>query len=554
MTRPGSNPADPFKVLLVEDNPADAELVRLSLEFASDRFYSEVSHFERLEDAILATKQVHFDAVLLDLSLPDSFGFESIERMSDATPDLAIVVLTGNSENQGRSALTRGAQDYLIKGQFDCENLVRALTYSSERQKFSTLARASLNSKNTALIEAQRSLELTSQELKKASQTKSDFLANMSHEIRTPLGAMLGFAQLMQDPLQTANERNDCISTILRNGRQLGRVINEILDLSKIESDKMEIEAIEFSIYELVEGVAALLNLQALEKGLSFKISFGENIPEHLISDPTRLRQILFNIIGNAIKFTSSGCVKVLVQVRPDRPEILEFVVEDTGKGLTDEQRQRLFKPFMQADNSVTREFGGTGLGLLLSKRLAQAMGGDVIITESKLGHGSTFLIQIATGNSQHKTPTYFNRSHVTDSQQNSEPAEVDLSSFNILVVDDSPDNRILIRRFLIAAGATVDCAADGGEGVQKACSSMYDAVLMDIQMPKTDGFAALRALLAKNYHSPIFALTAHAMKGDREKCLAAGFTDHLVKPINRDELLSRLAQVKPRENSISMQ
>jgi PAS domain S-box-containing protein len=384
-----------------------------------------------------------------------------------------------------------------------------------------------------------------------ANQSKSNFLANMSHEIRTPLGAILGFAQLMNDPHQTPEDRADCVSTILRNGDQLARVINEILDLSKIESDRMEIEKIEFSLPELIEDVLSLLNLQAQEKGLRLSVSYQGVAPRYICSDPTRLRQILFNVIGNAIKFTDRGSVDLEIVMAPydyDAKNRIQMTVTDTGSGLNPDQQARLFKPFVQADSTTTRKYGGTGLGLALSKKLAQALGGDLTIKKSEPGIGSSFLITIDAGSFIYGNPQsrLLNASGalLKGPRESMDSSQV-LEGSNILLIDDAPDNRVLVGRFLKIAGAKVDCAENGQEGVEKALSGNYDLLLLDIQMPIMDGFAAVRALREHDFKKPIVALTAHAMKGDRERCIQAGFNDYLVKPVDRAHLIRTVAELQ---------
>jgi PAS domain S-box-containing protein len=386
-------------------------------------------------------------------------------------------------------------------------------------------------------LEAERAIAET------ANQAKSNFLANMSHEIRTPLGAILGFAQLINDPRQSFADRQECVSTILRNGDQLARVINEVLDLSKIESNKMEIESVEFNLMELIDDVTSLMSLQAQGKGITFSVAYENKIPPTLVSDPTRLRQILFNVLGNAIKFTDRGSVKLSVSTTATSKRVtsVRLAVTDTGPGLTAEQQARIFQPFMQADNSTTRKYGGTGLGLFLSRKLAQALGGDLLIEKTEPGIGSVF---VATVRSEKLFDSVKGLWDVprTRSDRGFQDRDVQmLKGVRVLVVDDAPDNRVLVSRFLKASGADVECASDGAEGVLKAINGHFDIVLMDIQMPGTDGFAALQQLQVLKFLKPVIALTAHAMKGDRERCLAAGFTNHLVKPIDRAALIKTL-------------
>jgi len=383
------------------------------------------------------------------------------------------------------------------------------------------------------------------QEAQRANQAKSQFLANMSHEIRTPLGAILGFAELMRDPEQPFAERQDCLATILRNGELLGRVINDILDLAKIESERFQLEAVPFNLMSLVEDVTATLNLRAQEKGLGLSVAYEGPTPEVVVSDPTRLKQILLNLIGNSIKFTERGRVELVVRSstsNQDQQVRIDFEIKDTGIGITDDQLKNLFHPFTQADSSMTRRFGGSGLGLVLSKRLAEAMGGSLLLKSSRPGEGSTFVFYIVAGLSADRQFLVAERfkSMLPVDLKNISPffrSEKPLQGLRVLLVDDSPDNRLLVSRFLRTDGADVATANNGREGLLALRGSPFDVVLMDIQMPVMDGFDAMRELADSGFSRPVIALTAHAMKGDRERCLEAGFSDYVVKPVNRSQL-----------------
>ncbi len=376
-----------------------------------------------------------------------------------------------------------------------------------------------------------------------ASRSKSAFLANISHEIRTPLGAMIGFAELSLDEKHSSAEQLKYLATIIRNGRQLLRIVDEVLDLSKVESDRIQIERVNFSLPKLIEDVNALLGVVASEKGIELTIHCGPDVPERVSTDPLRLRQILINVIGNAIKFTERGSVDVEVHCNlfagTTQSAKLIFVVKDTGIGLTPEHVTKLFQPFAQADESMTRRFGGTGLGLFLSRKLARLLGGDVSLRQSSLGGGSEFVISVDVDvQSKDQSPA-----DKTLSSAHHEKAPTPNQPLRVLVVDDSPDNRILISAYLNRMGIGNDVADNGTEGVQKAIQHSYDVVLMDIQMPELDGFEALKLLKAINYSGPVIALTAHAMNGDRERCLNAGFDDYLRKPLSRQTLGECLAK-----------
>lgn len=388
-----------------------------------------------------------------------------------------------------------------------------------------------------------------------ANEAKTRFLAFMSHEIRTPLGAMLGFAELMQDPRQSTSDRLDCIRTILRNGDELSRVINDILDLSKIESEKLEIEHMVFSPLHLIEDVVGLLSLGAESKGLAIEVETEGNLPPFAFSDPTRLRQVLLNLLGNAIKFSDSGKVRIVAKsARRGERDSIEFKISDTGPGVPADYQKHLFDPFTQADSSMTRRHGGTGLGLALSKRLVKALGGDLYLSESEPGEGATFAFWVDIGKLSEISETDSESSRATKAKSHEEVKTVlddEIPDFKehemrILLVEDAPDNRVLMSRLIKATGANVTIAEDGARGVEIALQGDFDLILMDIQMPLMDGYQAVEYLRHADYRKPVVALTAHAMKGDREKCLQAGFDEHLVKPLNRIALYNILKRYAP--------
>lgn len=389
-------------------------------------------------------------------------------------------------------------------------------------------------------------LKSAKEEAEVANETKSAFLANMSHEIRTPLGAVIGFSELMADNQMSPSEKLNTIEIIKRNGKLLSTIINDILDLSKVEAGKLEIERVDVQLRELLNEMLTLINLEASGKGIKLIVSSEGVVPQIIQTDPTRLRQILFNIVGNAIKFTAKGSVSITVKLAPSDVSKLLFIVKDTGTGIAPEQADRLFSPFTQADVTTTRRFGGTGLGLVLSKKLANALGGDVILKESQLGKGSTFVISIDHGQSKEvffenmEDPQKI-KANVIEFTPRDHAAL--LSRYQILVVDDSADNLALVKRILTLAGAKVETANNGKEGVEKALKGDFSFVLMDLQMPEMDGFEATQKLRDSGFDRPIIALTAHAMKEERKRCLDSGFTDHLTKPVDKEALFRALGQ-----------
>ncbi len=383
-----------------------------------------------------------------------------------------------------------------------------------------------------------------------ASRAKSDFLANMSHEIRTPLNAIMGYADMLRRGwVDSPAERDEMLGTVHTSGRHLMTVINDILDISKIESGKLELTLESVSPHQILSEVVSLMRVPFGEKSLSLDYTWEGPIPDYIHTDGTRLRQILINLLGNAKKFTKTGGVQLIARVQPElQPAQLVVDVIDTGIGIARDKQAQIFEPFMQADTSMTRRYGGTGLGLSISRRLARMMQGDLIV-ESEPGRGSSFRLTVATGNLE-RVP-FRSSGAVGDlipGNQRLRTSSTDapaLDGLRVLVVDDGETNRRMIALLLSRAGAIVTQAENG----QVACELVlvrreYDVILMDMQMPVLDGYQATRKLRDAGVTLPVIALTAHAMKGDRELCLSAGCTDFLTKPVDADELLARMVRI----------
>jgi PAS domain S-box-containing protein len=402
-------------------------------------------------------------------------------------------------------------------------------------------------------------LQIEKERADAANRAKSEFLANMSHEIRTPMTAILGYAELLRDRL-TDSADHEAIDTIRKNGDHLLAIINDILDLSKIESGRFEVECIPCSPSQLVADVISLVRPRADEKGLQLTVAFEGPIPAVIRSDPFRLRQILINLIGNAIKFTDRGriAVKVGLTRSPTQHSALThspatthltFSVIDTGIGIPPDKLERLFLPFTQADASTTRRYGGTGLGLAISKRLCDMLGGE-LSAKSEFGQGSTFCLAIPYSSAVSEALLELPTLSVAASAGFEPPtaaAEIRLGC-RLLLAEDGPDNRRLLEFILDRAGADVTLAENGQIAMELALAAEadqrpFDVVLMDMQMPVLDGYGATELLRSLGFSRPIIALTAHAMIGDREKCLQAGCTDYATKPIDRPRLLAQIAR-----------
>ena len=392
---------------------------------------------------------------------------------------------------------------------------------------------------------------------KAANESKSLFLANMSHEIRTPMSAILGYADMLLEPNQSEAERIERVQTIRQNANHLLTVLNDILDLSKIEAGKLDVESIPTSPRQIVGEVISLMRVRAIEKGILLNLTFAGPVPQTIRTDPTRLRQVLLNLIGNAIKFTAAGSVHVIVTLANDDTQtgqpLLEVTVIDSGVGMNPDQVQKLFRPFQQADGSTTRRFGGTGLGLTICRRLAQMLGGDIEV-RSRPGTGSRFVLRIQTGDltgvpllQEHGESLTHPAQHVQD------PALSIRLRGRVLLAEDGVHNQKVLCFYLQKTGIEVTVVENG----RQACDAVsrvvaperpFDLILMDMQMPEMDGYTAAATLRSGGYGGPIIALTAHAMAHDRSRCLQSGCTDYLTKPIDRKRLLQALVQHLPKQ------
>lgn len=393
-------------------------------------------------------------------------------------------------------------------------------------------------------IIVEEQLQTSKTEAEISNQAKTTFLANMSHEIRTPLTAILGYSEMLLDADQTEEEVEHEIKSIIASGSHLQKIINDILDLSKIEAGQLIIEYRTVSPITFANELRTLIGTRAQDKGLSFNINFDFPIPKHINTDPTRLKQILINLCGNAIKFTENGHITVSIGYLSDE-NLLEITVSDSGIGINEEEQEKLFKPFSQADESMTRIYGGTGLGLCISKQLAQKLGGDISVISEK-GQGSQFITKIDTGVPREQIELTSDNDIDQQHLETVTPSTVSKLNGHILIVEDNVENQRLISRYVTKLGPTVDHAVNGQEAIDKTHNHKYDLILMDMQMPVMDGLEATRKLRRAGNYTPIISLTANAMQEDRKKCIDAGANYYLSKPIDFKEFYSTLQKYLP--------
>ncbi len=525
------------KILIVDDLIENL----ISLEAVLDGFDAELVRAFSGEEALKLSMKDEFALVILDVQMPKMNGYETLEMMRQRKKTRYLPVIFVSAIHQSDLHIIKGIETGAVD--FIPKPIIPDILKGKVRVFLDLyLQRKRLDFLLDEMEEANVNLKIAKEKAEEATRTKSMFLANMSHEIRTPLNGVIGLSKLLQKT-QLNYEQQELLGIITTSGENLLMIINDILDFSKIESGQIKLETITFNLESLIQNIFKLLNFRATEKGIKFNYYIPDNIPRDLYGDPFRINQILMNLVNNAIKFTHKGKVELRAEMVDQKEETYRilFRVIDTGIGITEEGKTKLFKDFSQSESSITRKYGGTGLGLAISYNLVTLMNGEIGV-ESEYGKGSEFWFRI----SLKKAPE----------QKKGAEEQLEISKdLKILLAEDNQFNQKISSLTLKHLGLECDIAANGKEAISMYEKDNYDLILMDMQMPEIDGIQAtkiIREMEKENMDKkPVYitAVTANVLTEDKESCLLAGMNDFLSKPFNEKELKDILVEVTKRKN-----
>ena len=518
-----------LRILLLEDNQNDFLQIREMIDKINActthdqlNFFAhnavELVWIKNRTVALDLLSRERFDLILTALTLPDSQGVETVSKLHKRSPQTPIIALADSIEKDvSMEAMRSGAQDYLVKRQFACDYFARSIRYAVERGRIQ-------------------------KEVSDVADHKNQFIANVSHEIRTPLTAILGFADIIQRKMEPDSDLSAASAAIVRNARHILSLIDDVLDLSKIEAGKLPLTLQQCSLSSIIWEVEQMMSIPAREKGLTFIAVPEGKLPKVIYTDPVRIKQVLINLIDNAIKYTPKGSVRLRTSFLENTGEI-EFSVTDSGIGMSPVQQEKLFKPFSQGDPAVAREYGGSGLGLALSRQIAELLGGTIKV-KSVLGEGSTFTVFVPRVTSVIGDSVITMPPPSAPVKSETKNDILPLPQGKILIVDDAPDNQELLVYLLKETGLETKTVDDGAAALTVAGLEKFDAILMDMHMPVMDGIEATRQLRAHGYDKPIIALTAKVGPKAQAECMAAGCNDYISKPFEQSELIRVLRSV----------